>query len=154
LLALFAVGCGGDDNDNEASDEPSQAQSEPAGESEESEEAEEAEGAKTECKKPATTDETGLPAAFPIPGELTITEVRKDGPTNVIDGYWSSDLAEAYPEYKEIVEQSGYKILFSEQEEHDAEISYSGSGRTGLIAFRDDCKEAETLRVHITNRPG
>jgi hypothetical protein len=34
-----------------------------------------------------------------------------------------------------------------------AEISYKSGDRTGQIALRDDCKEADTTRVHITNRP-
>ena len=132
-MALFAAGCGDDDSSDE--------------------EKAESEGAKTACKAPATTKPTGLPAAFPIPGELTITQVRKDGPTNVVDGYWASDLEEAYPEFKEHVEQAGYEILFTEKEEHDAEISYKAGSRSGQIALRDDCTEAETIRVHITNRP-
>jgi hypothetical protein len=124
------------------------------GESESEEERErESEGAKTACKAPATTDATGLPAAFPLPGELTITEVRKDGPTNVIDGYWTSGLDEAYREYKEKVEQAGYTILDEEKEEHDAEIAYESGDRTGQIALRANCSEDETTRVHITNRP-
>jgi hypothetical protein len=113
----------------------------------------ESEGSKTACKAAATSAPTGLPAAFPVPGELTFTEVRKDGPTNVVDGYWTSGIDEAYKEFKDQVEQAGYTVLFTEKEEHDAEISYSGSGRTGQIALRDDCTEADTSRVHITNRP-
>jgi hypothetical protein len=127
-VALVVAGCGGDGE-------------------------KESEGARTDCRTEATSDPTGLPAAFPMPGELTVTEVRKDGPTNVVDGYWSSDLEEAYDEYRDAVERAGYEILFDEQEEHDAEISYQGSGRTGLIALRDDCSEDETTRVHITSRP-
>ena len=113
----------------------------------------ESESSKVACKAPATTQPTGLPAAFPVPGELTFTEVRKDGPTNVVDGYWTAGIDEAYKEYKDQVEQAGYTILFDEKEEHDAEISYKGSGRTGQIALRDDCSESDTTRVHITNRP-
>ena len=113
----------------------------------------ETEGSKTACKAAATTKPTGLPAAFPVPGELTFTEVRKDGPTNVVDGYWTAGIDEAYKEFKDQVEQAGYTILFDEKEEHDAEISYKASGRTGQIALRDDCSEADTTRVHITNRP-
>jgi hypothetical protein len=113
----------------------------------------ESEGSKAVCKAAATSKPTSLPAAFPVPGELTFTEVRKDGPTNVVDGYWTAGLDEAYEEFKDQVEQAGYTVLFNEKEEHDAEISYSGSGRTGQIALRDDCTEADTTRVHITNRP-
>jgi hypothetical protein len=123
------------------------------GEESESEKERESEGAQTACKAPATTDETGLPAAFPIPGELTITQVRKDGPTNVVDGYWASGLDEAYREYKEQVEQAGYTVLDQEKEEDDAEIAYESGDRTGQIALRANCSEDETTRVHITNRP-
>jgi hypothetical protein len=114
---------------------------------------EESEGSKTACKAPATTTPTGLPAAFPVPGELTFTDVRKDGPSIVVDGYWTAGIDEAYPEFKDQVEEAGYTVLFDEKEEHDAEISYKGSGRTGQIALRDDCSESDTTRVHITNRP-
>ena len=113
----------------------------------------ESDASKTACKAAATTQPTGLPAAFPVPGELTFTQVRKDGPTNVVDGYWASGIDEAYKEFKDQVEQAGYTVLFDEKEEHDAEISYNGSGRTGQIALRDDCSESDTTRVHITNRP-
>ena len=127
-IALVAAGCGGGGD-------------------------KESESAKTECKAAATSEPTGLPAAFPVPGELTVTEVRKDGPTNVVDGYWTAGLDEAYDEYKDQVTEAGYTILFTEKEEHDAEISYKGSGHTGQIALRDDCSESDTTRVHITSRP-
>jgi hypothetical protein len=114
----------------------------------------ESEGSKTACKADATTAETGLPAGFPIPAEVTVTAVRTDGPSQVVDGYWTAALDEAYPEYKEAVESAdGYEILFSEQEEDDAEISYKGEGRSGQIALREDCSESDTTRVHITSRP-
>src|SRR3954469_3568766 len=146
--ASLAAGCGGgDDNDSSSAPAaPAQAtQTEPEGA--------ESEGANTACKAPATTKDTGLPAAFPVPGEMTVIEVRKDGPTAVVDGYWTAGLDEAYREFKDQVEQAGYKVLFTENEEHDAEISYRGSGRTGQIALRDNCSENETTRVHVTNRP-
>jgi hypothetical protein len=123
------------------------------GDAEKSSSGGESEGSKTACKAAATSAPTGLPAAFPVPGELTFTEVRKDGPTNVVDGYWTAGIDEAYEEFKDQVEQAGYTVLFDEKEEHDAEISYKGSGRTGQIALRDNCTEGDTTRVHITNRP-
>jgi hypothetical protein len=129
VLALLGAGCGG------------------GGGSEESE------SGKTACRQTATTAATGLPAGFPRPGELTITSVHRDGPTRVIDGYWASGLDEAYREYKEEVDRAGYDVLFTEKEEHDAEISYKGDGRSGQIALRDDCTEGDTTRVHITSRP-
>jgi len=113
----------------------------------------EEEGFRAACKAPRLTGESGLPADFPAPGELTFTKAATAGPTKVVDGYWTSDLHEAYSELKDQIEQAGYKILFDEEEEYDAEISYSGSGRTGQIALRDDCTEDKTTRVHVTSRP-
>jgi hypothetical protein len=133
-LGLFAAGCG-DDNKSGSS----------TGESEG--------GAKTACKAAALKGDSGLPAAFPAPGELTLTRTRKDGPTIVVDGYWTSDLDEAYTELKDQVEQAGYKVLFTENEHQDAEISYSAGNRSGQIALKADCSEGGTTRVHITNRP-
>ena len=133
VIALFAAGCGDGDS--------------------ESEKEKESEGARTACVAPATTKPTGLPAAFPVPGELTVTEARKDGPTVVVDGYWASGLDEAFTEYQDEVEKAGYTLLDKEKEEHDAEINYKASDRTGQIALRDNCSEDDTTRVHITNRP-
>lgn len=113
----------------------------------------ESEGAKTACKAAATTKPTGLPAAFPVPGELTFTQATKDGPTVVVDGYWTAGLDETYNEFKDQVEQAGYTVTSSEKEDHDAEINYKGSGRVGQIALKDNCSESDTTRVHITNRP-
>ena len=128
VLALLAAGCGGGGK-------------------------EESEGTKSACKAAATNDKTSLPASFPQPGEVTYTAVRQDGPTEVVEGYWAAGIDEAYKEYKDQFEASGLTILFDEKEEHDAEISWKGDGRTGQIALRDDCTESDTTRVHITNRP-
>ena len=135
VTALPAAGCGG--SSKKESDKGGGA----------------SEGARTACKAPATIKATGLPAAFPVPGELVTTQVRKDGPTVVVDGYWTAAIDEAYKEFKDQLGQAGYSVLFTEKEAHDAEISYKGSNRTGQIALRDDCTEPDTTRVHITNRP-
>lgn len=163
-LGLIAAGCGSsNDNSSNTGDnaavatqtattetEGTETETEPAGEDTDKDKGEEA---KSECKKPAAKKGNGLPATFPIPGELTITKVSKLGPTDVVEGYWTSELDEAYREFKEQVDAAGYQILFTENEHRDAEISYRGSGHTGQIALRADCTESETTRVHITNRP-
>ena len=74
---VFAAGCGGDDN-NSSTSAPAATQTQAAGS--------ESEGAKLACKGQAIQD-SGLPAAFPAPGELTFTQSRKDGPSTVADGY-------------------------------------------------------------------
>jgi hypothetical protein len=131
-LGLFAVGCGDDDKSSEGG---------------------ESEGAKTACKADALSGSTGLPAGFPVPGELTLTKTRKDGPTTVVDGYWEASIQEVHDEYKQQIEAAGYQVLFDEVEEHDSEISYKGEGKTGQVAIREDCTEDGTMAVHITNRP-
>ena len=156
MFGLVGAGCGSDDNGSSSTPATEAAQSEGgSAESEaEKEKESESEGERTECKKPATSDPTGLPSGFPTPSEVTVTEARKDGPSAVVEGYFAADLDAAYSGYEAEVKKAGYKILFQEKEEHDAEISYSGGSRTGQIALRDTCSEPETTRVHITNRPG
>src|SRR3954454_22689242 len=95
-LGLAAGGCG-------STDSGSSSQKDRIGENE---------SARAACKAKATSKPTGLPAAFPVPGELTVTQVRKDGLTTVVDGYWTSAIDEAYREFKDHVEQAGYKVLF------------------------------------------
>lgn len=129
-IAFAAVGCGG-----------------------EGDKGKESEGAKTPCKAAALTTPTGLPAAFPVPGELTFTNAQKDGPTVLVDGFWTAGLDEAYEEYKDKVGKAGNTVTSSEKEEDDAEITYEGSGKVGQIALKANCSEDETTRVHITNRP-
>jgi hypothetical protein len=147
-IAVALVGCGSNKNESKSSGAAAATTATATVDSDS-----DADSAKTKCKAPATSKPTGLPPAFPVPGELTVTKVQKDGPTVVIDGYWTSELDEAYTEFKDQVTQAGYTVLFTENEHRDAEISYKGSNRTGQIALRADCTEDGTTRVHITNRP-
>src|SRR3954462_15205090 len=80
---LFATGCGGDDKSESSWSE--------------------SEGAKTACKADALKGDSGLPAAFPAPGELTLTRTRKDGPTIVVDGDWAAEVDEAQVELKDAI---------------------------------------------------
>ena len=68
------------------------------------------------------------------------------------EGYWKGDLKEAYDEYLKELKAAGYQILFDELEDHDSEVSWSGEGRSGQVALRDDCG-GNKIYVHITNRP-
>ena len=105
------------------------------------------------CRADAFNGDLGLPANFPKPPEFTATDSRQEGPTRVVEGYWESRLEEAYREWKDMVEEAGFDVTFDEMEEHDAEVAYKGSGRTGLIALRDRCTEDEVTYVRITSRP-
>ena len=108
---------------------------------------------RTACKAPATSASTGLSASFPVAAELTFTAASKDGPSNLVDGYWTADLDSVYVEYQDQLKKAGYTLTHTEKDEHDAEINYKGSGRSGQVALKDDCTESSTTRVHIADRP-
>jgi hypothetical protein len=133
FTALAVAGCGGEKKN----------ESESAGE----------EGARIACRADAFEGDPQLPANFPTPPEFVVTSSTSEGPTKVIVGYWESGLDEAYREWKDQVEEAGFDVTFDELEEHDSEVAYSGSGRTGIVQLRDRCKEDEVTYVRITSRP-
>jgi ABC-type glycerol-3-phosphate transport system substrate-binding protein len=104
------------------------------------------------CEASPLTDAPKLPASFPMVEETTLTKQSTQGPTQVVEGYWDGDVEEAHDEYVKEFKAAGYKILFEEVEEHDSEVSWSGEGRSGQVALRDDCG-GDKIYVHITNRP-
>ncbi len=112
-----------------------------------------AQGAKIDCRADAFKGDPGLPAKFPIPAEFTVTESTEEGPTRVVVGYWESGIDEAHREWKDRMEEAGFKVTFDELEAHDSEVAYDGSGRTGIIQLRDRCNEDEVTYVRITSRP-
>ena len=116
-------------------------------------EAEGGEGAKIACRGDAYDGDLGLPENFPTPAEFVATSSEQEGPTRVVVGYWESGLDEAYREWKDAVEGAGFDVTFDELEDHDSEIAYDGSGRTGLIQLRDTCEEDGVTYVRITSRP-
>ena len=138
LLTLFAAllaGCGG-------------------GESEAERDAEEGSGRGTvTCEGSAMSGDLGLPSDFPELEDITFVSSEQNGPTRAVDGYADDGLGGLYQEYREAFDEAGYEILFDEQEEDDAEISYRATDQTeGIVALRS-CDEDKTS-VHITNRPG
>ena len=104
------------------------------------------------CNGSALTAKPKLPPSFPMVENTTLTMQSTEGPTNLVEGYWKGDLKEAHDEYLKELKAAGYKILFEELEEHDSEVSWSGEGRSGQVALRDDCG-GDRIYVHITNRP-
>jgi hypothetical protein len=106
------------------------------------------------CTGKPLTAEPKLPASFPQIEEdkLTYTQQSTQGPTNVIEGYFHGDVKEAHEEFEKELEGAGFTILFNELEEHDSEISWKGEGRTGQVALREECGDADKTYVHITNR--
>jgi hypothetical protein len=132
LAALAGCGGGGEKGEEEAAPNPA---------------------ATAACTGSALTGSPKLPAGFPQVEHITYTKQRTQGPTDVVEGYFEGDLKDAYDEYKKELQAAGYKILFDELEEHDSEVSWSGEGRSGQVALREDCSDKDKIYVHITNRP-
>jgi hypothetical protein len=105
------------------------------------------------CNGAALTETPKLPAGFPLVEDATFTKQSTQGPTEVVEGYWSGSLEDAHDEYKKELEAAGYDIVFDELEDHDSEVSWKGEGRTGQVALREDCGDSDKIYVHITNRP-
>ena len=111
------------------------------------------EQAQAACTGAALSATPKLPPSFPQVENVTYTQQRTQGPTNVVEGYWEGSLEDAHDEYKKELEAAGYKILFDELEDHDSEVSWQGEGRSGQVALREECGDNDKIYVHITNRP-
>jgi hypothetical protein len=111
------------------------------------------------CEGSATSKPTGLPSGFPQPDAVTYVEVTKSGPTVIVDGYSTESLEGMYVEYKDRVNEAGYKVEFSELEKDrgDSEVAYKTPGANsteGIVALRGGSSCANgNVSVHITNRP-
>jgi hypothetical protein len=107
------------------------------------------------CTGDAVAD-TGLPADFPVPADVTFTATTTAGPSTVVDGFATDTVDHLWNEWKDTLDQAGYTELFSENEApNDAEISYETADgtSTGQIALRNDCGGGDTIAVHVTDRP-
>src|SRR4051812_2604247 len=102
IAALVGIGCGSSDKSSTTTGAKSSAAAKATptdtGEAEtdtgekDTGKGDEEEEAKSSCREPATSKPTGLPASFPKPEQLTITGVRKEGPTTEVDGYFSAEF--------------------------------------------------------------
>jgi hypothetical protein len=105
------------------------------------------------CSGTELTGKTGLPASFPKPSGVTYVKTRQDGPTRVVNAYYSGNLDSAYNAYKSAFTSAGYAVPFNEKEEDDAEVSYSKTGgTTGLVALKAGCNDDNTISIRITSR--
>ncbi|HEY8647353.1 MAG TPA: hypothetical protein VIL77_15900 [Gaiellaceae bacterium] len=111
------------------------------------------------CEGSATSKPTGLPSDFPQPDAVIYVNATKNGPTVVVDGYSTESLEGMYVEYKDRVNEAGYKVEFSELEKDrgDSEVAYKTPGANsteGIVALRGGSSCANgNVSVHITNRP-
>ncbi len=94
-----------------------------------------------------------LPSNWPELAQVTFTQQATQGPTEIVEGYFEGEIEAAHEEYKRELEEAGFTILFEEREDHDAEVSWEGQGRSGQVALREECGRGDKIYVHITNRP-
>jgi len=137
LAVVALAGCGGGGDESSASSTESDLN----------------EQAQAACTGSELSAAPKLPPSFPQVENVTFTQQKTQGPTDVAEGYFMGGLPDAHDEYKKELEAAGYKILFDELEDHDSEVSWQGEGRSGQVALREECGENDKIYVHITNRP-
>jgi hypothetical protein len=131
VFALVVTACGGDKKSEGAASK-------------------EAEAA---CNGSALSKAPELPKGWPDMGEVTFTQQSDQGPTKIVEGYFSGDIKAAHDDFKRELQTAGFTILFDELEDHDSEVSWKGKGRSGQVALREECGSSDRIFVHVTNRP-
>jgi hypothetical protein len=109
--------------------------------------------ARAACEGSALAGDPKLPEGFPKLERTTSVSSTPTGPSQIVDGYFEGSVKDAHDEYEAELEAGGFDILFEELEEHDSELSWKGSGRTGQVALREGCGKDDRIYVHITSRP-
>jgi hypothetical protein len=122
------------------------------GESESEEVGERGEAFAPICEMAAMTGATGLPDSFPAVSSVTFVKTEEAGPSVIVEGWAEGDLEDVYDDIHGKFEDSDYDIIFDEQEEHDAEISFKGGGRSGQVKLADECGDGRVY-VRVTSRP-
>jgi hypothetical protein len=110
-------------------------------------------GTQAACDAPALSSATKLPANFPQVAQATYTKESTEGPTDVTEGYFMGSVKEGHDAYKSALNTNGYQVTHDELDEHDSEVNWKGHGRSGQVALREQCGDADKIYVHITNRP-
>lgn len=98
---------------------------------------------------PTPIAQASLPATFPAPVAATYTFSTKQGPTQVVTGYTSKDLDDAYEAYKTALSSGGYAVTKSEKETSDAEVNFEGNGSTGQVALTVECEGRTNIKITI-----
>jgi ABC-type glycerol-3-phosphate transport system substrate-binding protein len=129
-LGLLLAGCGGSEDSSILSEE-----------------------AQSACTASELSEAPKLPPGWPDLAEVTYTQQKTQGPTEVVEGYFDGDIEAAHDDFKRELEDAGYTILFDELEERDSEVSWKGEGRSGQVALREECGSEDKIYVKVTNRP-
>ena len=101
---------------------------------------------------PAMKSVPTIPGKFPNANGVVYTGIAKSGPTTVVTGYVPLTIGPAHDLYSSTLKNAaGYSITKEEQDAADAEVNFSGNGRSGQVKLLQTCK-ART-KVTITTRP-
>jgi hypothetical protein len=101
---------------------------------------------------PAMKSVPTLPGRFPSPQGVVYTGVAKSGPATVASGYVEQTIGPAHDLYSNALQSAdGYSITKEEQDAADAEVNFSGNGRSGQVKLLQTCKSR--TKVTITIRP-
>ena len=92
-----------------------------------------------------------LPSGFPTPGELALTGVTTAGPSLIVEGFWNGDITAAFEAWKSAFTTAGFDVTFTDKEEADAEVNFTGGGSSGQVKLETVC--AGRTSVKITIRP-
>jgi hypothetical protein len=93
-----------------------------------------------------------LPGSFPDAQGVVYTGVEKAGPSTIASGYLAHTIGPAHDAYSAALKgAAGYSITKEEQDAADAEVNFSGNGKSGQVKLLQVCK-ART-KVTITIRP-
>jgi len=98
---------------------------------------------------PAPVALSDLPGGFPQLDGVSYTGVVKAGPSEIVSGFSTMGLAELFASVKAQMARAPYTVVKSEQEAHDAEVNFSGSGTSGQVRLQDDCEGRRAVRITI-----
>jgi hypothetical protein len=91
-----------------------------------------------------------LPGGFPDAPGITYTGVRKDGPATVASGYLEQTIGPAHDAYAQAIRgASGFSVTKEEQDAADAEVNFSGNGKSGQVKLVQACESRTNVTVTI-----
>jgi hypothetical protein len=105
------------------------------------------------CDGSALSATTKLPPNFPAVAQARYTKESTAGPTDVTEGFFMGSVKQGHSAYTSALDTNGYQVTHDELDDHDSEVSWTGHGRSGQVAIREQCGDKDKVYLHITNRP-
>lgn len=91
-----------------------------------------------------------IPGKFPVPLAMTIVSVQNEGPTTVVGGFIQKKIGPARETFSTAIKgASGYSVTKEEQDALDAEVNFSGKGKSGQVKMVQECASRSTVRITI-----